>query len=199
MFLKYILLLFISVPAFASCPSITLPSSFVEKEDLTLIGTDMTLKADGKKFASIEERVLKLASTFDLLDGSDQKIARARHRILTWGATIDITDCEQRPVATIKELVFKSLLSFKTQYEIYNPSGKLIAKSDKLEFFSTDFVFKTPEGVVAFKMHRPTFNWVTDKWEVTVVTPGKVDYRIALFVPAFKTSADNRARSEDDN
>lgn len=182
--------------AVAACPAVKFPNYFEANEKLFSIGTDVEL-ADSKEksIGVIEERVMNFTPTFELMTEKGEKVAKAKERFLSWGTTIDVTDCDDKKIATIKENVWESLFSFTTQYEILDPAGALIANSAKVQFFSTNFEIKDRNGVVAFKMHRPTFNWFTDKWEVTVVKPGLVDARVVTMIPAFKTSADNRRRA----
>ncbi|MFZ4715468.1 MAG: hypothetical protein ACOYL6_17215 [Bacteriovoracaceae bacterium] len=190
--------LLLSLNCWAECPIINIPSYFEADEKVFSVGTDMDLTSKNQTIGTIEERVMNSTRTFELMDSKGKMIARAKKRFISWGTQIDVTDCNGKSIATIKELVWSSFFSTETKYEVLNPQGLVIASSDKKEFFSSDFTIKDNKGQIAFKMHRPTFNWVSDTWEITMVKPGIVDYRIITMIPAFKTSADNDKRDKDD-
>ena len=193
--LGFVLIGFVSIgSATAACPSFSLPSQFEVQERMFAIGTDFRLEADDRKFGEIEERVLSLTSTFDLLDLNGRKIAHARKRMISWGAIIDVTDCEGKVIGTVREKVWSSLFKVATQYEVTDQTGKVVATSEKREFFSTDFKFSSPSGTALMKMHRQSFNILSDTWMAMVTNASALDARIAVFIPAFKTAADNEKR-----
>lgn len=188
----------LTLTAQAACPSITLPSEFKAKEELISIGTDVRLEVNRTRIGEIEERTLRLTPTFDLYNIDGKKVAQARQKILSIGTTIEVKDCENKSIGTVKENIFKSFFKTYTSYDVLDATGKLIARSEKLELLATSIVVKSPTGEPIMELSRPIFNFITDVWTVRILKANVIDPRIMIMIPAFKTSADNRERAKEE-
>ena len=185
----------------AACPSIELPSQFKAREQWISIGTDMELTANKTRIGEIEERIIRLTPTFDLYNVDGKKVAHARKKIFSWGTEIVIKDCEDKIFGTVKENIIRSIWDFYTRYDILDANKNVIAATEKMEFFSTNFtVFtqKDKKKEEIMKMTRPMINLVTDTWTVKISKEGVIDPRILVMIPAFKTSADNEQREKEE-
>lgn len=190
-----------TLSAFASCPTIELPTQFKAREQWISIGTDMELTANKTRIGEIEERIIRLTPTFDLYNVDGKKVAQARKKIFSWGTEIVVKDCEDKIIGTVKENILRSIWDFYTRYDILDANENVIAATEKMEFLSTNFtVFtqKDKKKEEIMKMTRPMLNLVTDAWTVKISKEGVVDPRILVMIPAFKTSADNEQREKEE-
>lgn len=159
----------------------------------------MRMTASDKSELGVVQREYNLsAKRFVYYDASKQKVAVAKMRHTMWRTAIDIFDCTaQKKIGAIEERRSGSLFSSRTIYAILDGSGKEVAVSEKKEPFSATFEIrsKTNSSDVV-TMRRPGFRLV-DKWTIARTEGSEIDPRIFVFIPAFKTSADNDRKSDD--
>ena len=175
---------------------IELPNKFEMDEVVLTIGTDMNINVDGEKIGKVEERSLSWGKKFEYFDNTDKKVAWAQEKVFSWGTNIEVFDDKGTKIGSFEEEILESLFSIKSVYSIKDASGNLIGKSEKLEFFSTDVEILTPSGDLVCKIHRPAFNLISDSWNIEI--SGNIDKRLVVFIPCYKTSADNERRAEED-
>jgi uncharacterized protein YxjI len=176
-------------PAIQSNRSPALPPDFEMKEKFLSIGTDLAISSGNGSHGRVEQRVMNLGKTFEYFDGNGALKASARQKVLSWGVEIEIFDEHKNKIGTVKEEVLKNLFSIKSYYLILDAQGRTVAESAKLDLLATNIEMKDKSGKIVVTMKRPAFNLVTDKWTVSV--KGEIDKRLVVFVPAYKTSADN--------
>ncbi|WPU65370.1 hypothetical protein [Peredibacter starrii] len=190
-----------TLSAFAACPSIELPTQFKAREQWASLGVDMDLSANKTRLGEIEERVVRLTPTFDLYNIDGKKVAHARKKLFSWGTTIEVSDCEGNLIGKVKENILRSIWDFYTRYEILDANDNVIAATEKMEFFSTEFkVFthKDKKKEEIMRMTRPMINVLVDNWNIKILKEGVIDPRILVMIPAFKTSSDNEQREKEE-
>ena len=176
---------------------IELPNQFEMDEVIMTIGTDMNINVNGDKIGKIEERSLNWGKTFEYFDNTGVKKATGKEKVLSLVTTIEIFDENNQKIGTVEEEVLKGLFSFKSYFTISDASGKLIGESAKLDWLSTDIEVTSPNGELLCKIHRPGINIISDTWKVDIT--GNIDKRLVVFIPCYKTSADNERSSKSSN
>jgi len=157
----------------------------------------MNINVDGEKIGKVEERTLNWGKTFEYFDNTGTKKATGKEKVLSWVTTIEIFDENNQKIGTVEEEVLKGLFSLKSYFTITDASGKLIGESAKLDWLSTDIEVTSPNGDLLCKIHRPGINLISDTWKVDVT--GDIDKRLVVFIPCYKTSADNERKSKSDD
>jgi uncharacterized protein YxjI len=104
---------------------------------------------------------------------------------------IEISDSKGNKLGSIEEKVWESLLKVSTSYVIKDSSGKEIAQSDKISLFSTNVEIRDNSGKVIATFYKPALNIGGDNWSCKISSDSKLDRRLLLFIPAYKTAADN--------
>lgn len=173
-----------------------LPNRFEMDEVLMTIGTDMNINVGNERVGKVEERTINWGKTFEYFDNSGNKLATGRQKVLSLVTTIEIFDENNKKLGTVEEELFKNIFSFKTYYTIKDANGKLVGESEKLDWLSTDIEIYSPNGDILCKMERPAFNLLSDSWNVEVFS--NIDKRLIIFIPCYKTSADNERKEEED-
>jgi len=176
---------------------IALPNQFEMDEVIMTIGTDMNINVGNQTIGKIEERSLSWGKTFEYFDNTGVKKATGKEKVLSWVTTIEIFDENNQKIGTVEEEVLKGLFSFKSYFTITDASGKLIGESEKLDWLSTDIEVKSPSGELLCNIHRPGINIISDTWNVEVT--GDIDKRLIVFIPCYKTSADNERKNSSSN
>lgn len=166
-----------------------IPSSLTMDERVLSIGTNLEVLEHGDKFGEIQQTIMSWGKQFKLFDKNGALIATAKQQAISWGVKIDIYDAQGLHIGTVKEKIFESMFSIKSQYAIVTPGGEEIASSEKLDFFGSDVTVKDRAGEVVVRMTRPMLNIGGDKWKVSF--SGELDRRLLIFIPAYKTAADN--------
>jgi len=170
----------------------TLTDKFDIEENLISIGTDFTISTGG----IIEQRTLNLRTTFEYLQ-NDKVIASAEKSLLSWGVEIIIYDSKKEKIGSIEEEIIKSMFSIKTIYTIKDAKGTVLGTSKKLDFIGTDIDIYDQSGNIICTMTRPMINLLSDTWTVNIIN-NKIDKRILIFIPCYKTYADNERKDEKD-
>jgi uncharacterized protein YxjI len=195
---RYSAVLFSLVFSCLSSWGFELPNAFVVKEKFWAIGNDFEIYSADKKdtyLGKIEQRIWNLTTVFELKDAKGELVAKAKSRFWALGSTIDVTDAQGVKIGTVKEDILKSLFKVVTTYTVLDAKGKSLGTSEKLEVFSTKVSVLDSTGKQVFLTKRPMINLITDKWETTISNRGGIDLRLLVFIPAYKTAADNYRRS----
>lgn len=172
-----------------------LPNSFKMTENILSIGTDMSIESNGEEIGKVEERTLNFGKTFEYFDSKGDKKAIGKQKVFSLATTIEIFDENNKKIGTFKEELFKGMFSFSTYYTISDAFGNLIGESEKIDWLSTNIEIKSTSGEILCQIHRPAFNLVSDHWEVNI--SGDIDKRLVVFLPCYKTSADNERRNDE--
>lgn len=166
---------------------VQLPNTFKITEDITLIGTDFTIKGYGV----VEERMVHVMPTYEYKDNNKQLIAKAHEKLISIGVEIEVQDPQGNKLGSIEEQVIESKLTpMQTVYSIKDAQGNVLAKSKKLSFVGTDIDMYDVAGNLMVTMKRPAINILSDTRKVNIKKEG-IDKRILVFVPCYKTYADN--------
>lgn len=152
---------------------------------------------NGENEGVIDQKIFNLKKTFEYSDANGQKQALGQSRLFSWGTKIDVSDADGNNIGGIQENVFQSLWRPYTTYSIVDKDGKEIAKSEKVQFFATDFTLKNNNGEKIATIHRPWLNFLRDNWDITILKPNEVDKRLLYMIPAYKTSADAERRAQE--
>ena len=181
----------------SSMKDVELSSTFEVDQDILSIGSDFHIKSGTNKCGVVEERVLSWGKTFEYLM-NDTLVARAEQKVLSWGVDIEIFDNKKVKIGEIEEEILESMFSIKTIYSIKDANGNIIGKSKKLDFFGTDIDIYDTDGSVIATMRRPMINLLSDSWDINIKSD-KIDKRILVFIPCYKTSADDERREEEES
>jgi uncharacterized protein YxjI len=182
--------LFMSVSLFAG--EFIIPSKLTLEEHIISIGTDFKIVANGNRIGKIEEKTLNLTKTFNILDINGNLVARSEQAMISWGTLIKIYDDNHKLIGSIQEKVMNSMFKVYTEYKILDANGKLIAQSSKMEVGkATTFNISNSSGKQVCSMKRPFINILSDSWDVQFYGDN-IDRRLILFIPAYKTSRDNK-------
>lgn len=173
---------------------VDLPSSFEMEQVILTIGTDMNIISNNKNIGKVEERTLNWGKTFEYFDNTGKKLSTGKQKVLSLVTTIEIFDENENKIGTIEEEVMKSLFSFYSYYKIVDVNGKMIGESKKLDLFSTNIDIYSTSGELLCEMHRPAFNLISDTWNIKI--HGDIDKRLVIFIPCYKTSADDKRKAE---
>lgn len=177
--------------------TLNLPNKFDMDEVVMTIGTDMELSSGDQNLGKIEERIVSWGKTFEYMGPNGTKLASGKQRVVSLVTTIDIFDEKDRKIGTFKEELFENFFSIKTHYSITDSVGKLIGESEKLDWLSTNIEIYSPNKELICKLKRPAFNLISDSWRVEIM--GNIDKRLVIFIPCYKTSADNERKEDEDN
>lgn len=171
------------------------PSSFKVDQDVFSFGSDFTLS---NGLGTVKERILSMTSSFSYYSKSGSKIASATESMFSFGTEITVYDAQNRTIGYIKEEVFDSWFSFYAIYSIRDSKGNKLATSRKLDFFSTTIDFYDNSNNLIVQMVRPAINFFSDEWTVNIIVQGRIDNRILVFIPCYKTTADEHKKHKDD-
>lgn len=166
----------------------TKSNSFSMNQKLLTIGTDMEISTGGR----VEERTLSWGNEFEYFDENGKLIATAKEEVFSLGVVINITDEKGIKIGSVEQEVLESMFSVYSIYSIKDASGKVIAKSDKLDFFTTSVEIEDNDGGL-ISMDKEYFS-IGDSWSISINS--NIDKRLVIFIPSFITSAQSKKSEE---
>lgn len=175
-----------------------LPANFSLFEKFFTVMDALEIKSGDTTYGRVTERFWAWSKSFYYDDAQGRRVAEARARILALGSTVDVTDGAGNKIGTIKEEILKSLLKVWTTYKLLDANDRQVASSEKVELFSTEITLKAPDGRSIALLRRgfkENLLRFTDRWDVSVYEPGRIDSRLLVMITAFKTSVDNDRRA----
>ena len=174
-----------------------IPSTFKMKSQILTMGTDMWVTNDNHdNFGKVEERLLSWGKKFQYKDNTGKLIATAKEEVLTWSTKIDITDSSNRFIGSVEQEILESMFSWYSIYSIKDINGNVIAKSKKLDFWTSNVdIFDTKGNIIA-NFSQEGFT-LADKWDVSIT--GNIDKRLIIFIPSFISSSQAEKKSDDDD
>lgn len=177
---------------------VDIPNQFQMKQKILTFGTDMWVTNDNKdNFGKVEERLLSWGKKFEYIDNTGKKTATAKEQILTLWTKIDISDENGNHIGTVEQEIMESLSSLiYSIYSIKDANGNVIAKSKKIDFFTTDVDLYDNKGNHIASFHKKVFT-LSDKWDVNI--KGDIDKRLIIFIPSFISSSQAERRNNDDS
>lgn len=178
-----------------SSNDIELPNSFEIDQDIISIGNDFHIGSDAGSCGVIEQRIFSWGTTFEYMR-NDTSIAIAKERVLSWGTNIDVYDANNNKIGSIEEEILESMFSVYTKFSIKDGDGNIIGKSKKLDFIGTDITIYDNDGNVVATMERPMINLLSDSWSIKI-SSDVIDKRILVFIPCYKTQADDEREDEE--
>jgi uncharacterized protein YxjI len=171
-----------------------LPNEVVMSQKFISIGTDMDIldKSDNT-VGKVEERIFNFGRTFEYMDNSGNLVAKAKQRVLSLYTIIDITDANGTKIGSVEQEVLESLFSIYSTYSIKDASGRVLAKSKKLEFFTTDIEIEDKSGG-SVSITKDYINMFGDTWRLNMNT--EIDKRLIIFIPSFVSSTQQSRKEE---
>lgn len=176
------------------CPIPRLSGQVTLTEQVISWTTTLNLTGENQNLGKVTAKFLTMADTFVYYDAQGNKIATARSRIFSWGTHIDVFDCQEQKIGEIRENVMQSWTKVVTVYSILDVHGHVVAQSEKVDWFGTQFTLFNSQGHLGATISRPWFNFFSDKWTVNIQDPQIIDPRFLVMIGAFKTEVDNRRR-----
>lgn len=170
-----------------------LPSDFNMDEELITFGMDMDITSGGDTYGKIEERTMNWGRTFELFDSSHNKIATAEEEVLSLYTDIKIKDENGKLIGSVEQEIMDSMFSIYSIYSIKDGSGRVIGKSEKLDFFTTEIEIVDNSGNPLVTLDKE-FMSIGDSWSVK--TNGNLDNKIVVFIPAFVSAAQAARKSK---
>jgi uncharacterized protein YxjI len=170
------------------------PSTFRMEESLMSFGLDMNITDDnGNDYGIVEERTLSFTKTFELLDSNGNVIAKGQTEAFTLTTVVDVKDESGKLIGTLEQEIFENLFDFGSLYTIKDVNGKVVAKSRKIDFFTTDVSINGSSGNITMTKEFLSFG---DQWEIKY--NGSIDKRLVAFIPAFISSSQKEKRKQDE-
>lgn len=170
--------------------SAELPNKFTLTKEIISIGTVMDIKdANGNDLGKIDEKILSIGKTFEYLDANGNLIAKAHQKPLNLYTVIKISDARGTLIGSLEQEVLESLVSVYNIYSIKDATGRVIAKSKKLNLFTkTVEIYDTNGNIVVFA--RKKIISLTPEYDITI--SGNIDKRLVVFIGAFLTTAEDK-------
>ena len=152
-------------------------NSFTMDQELLAIGMDMQISTGGR----VEQRTLSFGNKFEYFDQSGKLKATAKQEVFSLGTVINISDESGNKIGSVEQEIIESMFSIYSKYSIKDASGKVIGKSDKLDFFTTNVDISDMSGG-QINMSKAYLS-IGDSWEVNINS--SIDKRLIIFIPAF--------------
>lgn len=171
-----------------------IPNSFKLKKKMLSIGTDMYVTDDNRSnFGKIEERTLAFGRTFQYYDNTGKILTTAKQEIFTIGTKIDISDESGKLIGSVEQEILESMFSFYSIYSIKDETGTVIAKSKKLDFFTTNVDIFDMSGNLVVSLDQSPFKY---EWSCNIKSTS-IDKRLVIFIPSFISAAQDDKEEED--
>jgi uncharacterized protein YxjI len=175
---------------------VDIPNSFQLKKKMLSIGTDMYITNDNRdNFGKIEERTLSWGRTFQYYDNTGKILATAKQEVFSFGTKINITDESGQKIGSVEQEIIESMFSLHSIYSIKDKNGKLIAKSKKLDFFTSNVDIFDTSGKFVANFDQKAFT-LSDKWNCKIENTA-IDKRLIIFIPSFVSAAQDDKREEE--
>lgn len=194
--MKKILFLLLIV-AMYSCAPDSEQYTYKLSEDVISFGNDFTITSNkNENKGKVIEKVFNFTTTFEYFDENGNLIARAEEAMFNLVTKINIYDNNNKLIGCIEYEIFENVLSLENTYSIKDSNGNVIAKSRKLDFGTSNVdIYDTNQSKKFAKIYRPFINMITDTWYVQIHSD-IIDHRILMFIPCYKTSADNKKKEK---
>ena len=174
---------------------VDIPSSFQLKKKIISIGTDMYVTNDNRdNFGKIEERTLSWGRTFQYYDNTGKILATAKQEVFSFGTKINITDENGEKIGSVEQELLESMFSFYSIYSIKDETGKVIAKSKKIDFFATNVDIFDMSGQFVANFDQSGFKL---KWDCKIESTS-IDKRLLIFIAPFISAAQEDKQEEED-
>jgi uncharacterized protein YxjI len=152
-------------------------NSFTMDQELLTVGMDMQISTGGR----VEQRTLSFGNKFEYFDQSGNLKATAKQEVFSLGTVINISDESGNKIGSVEQEIIESMFSMYSKYSIKDANGKVIGKSDKLDFFTTNVDISDMSGG-QITMSKAYLS-IGDSWEVNINS--SIDRRLVIFIPAF--------------
>jgi uncharacterized protein YxjI len=175
---------------------VDIPKSFQLKKKIISIGTDMYITNDNRdNFGKIEERTLSWGRTFQYYDNTGKILATAKQEVFSFGTKINITDESGQRIGSVEQEIIESMFSLHSIYSIKDKNGELIAKSKKLDFFTSNVDIFDVSGKFVANFDQRAFT-ISDKWNCKIESTS-IDKRLIIFIPSFVSAAQSDKREKE--
>jgi uncharacterized protein YxjI len=166
-------------------------NSFTMDQELLTVGMDMQISTGGR----VEQRTLSFGNKFEYFDQSGKLKATAKQEVFSLGTVINISDESGNKIGSVEQEIIESMFSMYSKYSIKDASGKVIGKSDKLDFFTTNVDISDMSGG-QITMSKAYLS-IGDSWEVNINS--SIDKRLIIFIPAFISLAQSEKSEESED
>jgi len=166
-------------------------NSFTMDQELLTIGMDMTISTGGR----VEQRTLSFGNKFEYFDQSGKLKATANQEVFSLGTVINISDESGNKIGSVEQEIIESMFSMYSKYSIKDANGKIIGKSDKLDFFTTNVDISDMNGG-SITMSKAYLS-IGDSWEVNINS--SIDKRLIIFIPAFISLSQSEKSEESED
>lgn len=161
-------------------------NSFTMDQELLTVGMDMQISTGGR----VEQRTLSFGNKFEYFDQSGKLKATAKQEVFSLGTVINISDESGNKIGSVEQEIIESMFSIYSKYSIKDANGKVIGKSDKLDFFTTNVdISDMSGGQIAMSK---AYLSIGDSWEVNINS--SIDRRLVIFIPAFISLAQSEKK-----
>lgn len=170
------------------------PKVFRMEEEFMTFGLDMKVTDDNNNdYGVVEQRTMSFTKTFELLNSNGGLIAKGSSRAFSFTTVVEVEDSNGVLIGTLEEEIFENIFSLGSLYTIKDKNGKVLGKSKKLDFFTTDVTIKGSGGTITMEKEFLTFG---DQWEVKY--NGNIDKRLIAFIPSFISSSQKEKKKEEE-
>lgn len=154
---------------------------------------NLKISHEDTKIGRINSKETSVGLKFTFLDDQNRLYGSSVSQILPIGSTGHVFDGAGHPVGSYNELVYTSLLSDWSAYEIINSVGNVIGVSARAQFGSKNLnIFDSAGGTLIARLSRPMITIFDDSWTLNVFDSTKIDLRILLSMVAHKSYVDTK-------
>lgn len=83
---------------------------------------------------SLTRRATDAGIVYEWQDGAGHKIAQAKRQAYPWGTRLDVVDGRDALLGTVTEERVRTVHGTTTYYSLFDPAGRQVAESDKIEW-----------------------------------------------------------------
>lgn len=175
---------------------VDIPNSFQLKKKILSIGTDMYITNSNRdNFGKIEERTLSWGRTFQYYDNTGKILATAKQEVFSFGTKISITDENGEKIGSVEQELFESMFSLHSIYSVKDKNDEVVAKSKKLDFFTSNVDIFDMSGNFVANFDQRSFT-ISDKWNCKIDNT-TIDKRLIIFIPSFVSAAQDDKREKE--
>ncbi len=183
-----------------TCPTVEYPEQIVVNEKLAWTDTFAIqgvnpLLEGSMNLGRVQGPFLNFGRHYILQDASNQPIASAKRKWFSVGTAVNIYDCNGQKIGAFHENILKELKSLRTHYTIEDAAGQVIAESANVNFLTTRFELRDPQGELFAVIERSVQGFFTDSWTVSRTQHPAADSRVLIMMAVYKTITDRESLS----
>lgn len=180
----------------ASCPTLNFPGAFEINEKSADNGRDFIIKGDSGKIGIISMRNPRGRFSFEIRNEKKELIARAYEEDRGDDSRIEVVDCENRSIGSIDARDWRNSFHLNKEFKILDGVGREQGKARKDELLAAKFEVRSYTDELCMEIHQPAVDFFKDSWNLKFLSAA-VDPRIAILLPAYRTSVKYRESLEE--